>query len=345
MPLDGEMPPRHELGAGLAFDRAISPALLAALMPGGPLRGLVSRRQAAPWLLDLQLRRGAWGKRCWVSLYCGLTTVLDIEESDGRYRLRAHPAHRAAGGFEPAWLVRQPLTALAAAWPQVDGYLDRVIPRVPERHTAREGAVHACMCASAAPTYRIVNREAAVAFSTTTVKAQVTVPLQEGIAAALATPLSTSPWWAAAVAARRPLGTGADLLAVDTAGRLLVIEAKPADSPSGISWGPAQVGFYARLFSRWVDHDEQAAVAVIGRMLRQRVQLGLTGPGLRGLRAPVQVVPVLAIGAGRYRTSAMARLWSLAAALRSWLQEDPRVDPLEVWLLDSAGAPEVLYQR
>jgi hypothetical protein len=71
---------------------------------------------------------------------------------------------------------------------------------------------------------------------------------------------------------------------VDAAGRLLVIEAKPAGSSAGITWGPAQVGYYARLFSLWVDADEQAAITTVDQMLGQRVQLGLAAPGLPGLR-------------------------------------------------------------
>lgn len=45
---------------------------------------------------------------------------------------------------------------------QVDGYLDRVIPTVDEQYIAREGVVHACICASASLRYRVVNREVAV---------------------------------------------------------------------------------------------------------------------------------------------------------------------------------------
>lgn len=84
---------------------------------------------------------------------------------------------------------------------------------------------------------------------------------------------------------------------------------------------------HARLFSRWVAVDEQAAPATIDRMLAQRVQLGLAAPGLRGPRTPVRVVPVLAIGAGPGSATALERLWVIAAALHGWLQEDPRVRP------------------
>jgi hypothetical protein len=334
------MPPHHDPTPSLRFDRTISPALLAALTAGGPLHGLIERRQTAPRLLDVQLRRAAWGKRCWASLYYGLTSVLDVEESAGRYRLRAHPKHQETGGFQPSWAEWQPMAALTAAWPQVDRYLDRLLPNIGPRHTAREGAVHARMCSSSSPVYRVVNREAAVAFRDTAVKGQITRPLQDGIAAALAAPAGAAGWWARSVASRRPLGTGADLLAVDAARRLLVIEAKPAGSSAGITWGPAQVGYYARLFSLWVDADEQAAITTVDQMLDQRIQLGLAAPGLPGLWAPVRVVPVLAIGQGQRSSAAWDRLWSVADALHGWLQEDLRIDPLEVWQLDDAGEPE-----
>ncbi len=62
----------------------MSPPLLQALAPDGPLRGVISWRNADPGLRDVQLRREPKGTASWVSLYLGLTSVLDVYEEDGR---------------------------------------------------------------------------------------------------------------------------------------------------------------------------------------------------------------------------------------------------------------------
>jgi hypothetical protein len=132
------------------------------------------------------------------------------------------------------------------------------------------------------------------------------------------------------------LGEEVDFLAVDELGRLLVVEAKPAEALAGIGWGPAQVRFYAELFARLLDQDNDA-VGVLNAMLEQRVTLGLASP-LVPLVAPVAVVPVLAIGAGTVSPQAHDRLAGVAGVLEA-VPRHRSVQPLEVWTLDQQGRP------
>jgi hypothetical protein len=84
----------------MRFDRRISTELLDALGSGGFLHGLLPRRNACPTLLDLQGRRESSGRRSWVSLYAGLSSVLDVDERGGLFRLCSHPTYQRIGGFD-----------------------------------------------------------------------------------------------------------------------------------------------------------------------------------------------------------------------------------------------------
>jgi len=137
------------------------------------------------------------------------------------------------------------------------------------------------------------------------------------------------PWWPSITS----LGTGCDFLAVDDDGRLLALEAKPANASQGIAKGPLQVALYADLLRAWVD-DVVDHVEIVSGMFDQRVQLGLAPPGLLVLPSPT-VVPVLAIGEGAASAEAMRRAMSVASALVPATALG--VAPLEIWTLDSAG--------
>jgi hypothetical protein len=73
------------------------------------------------------------------------------------------------------------------------------------------------------------------------------------------------------------MGPKADLLGVDDAGRLLVIEAKPPDELKGIVWAPVQLRFCSRLFAMLYQNVHY--VEVLEAMLDQRVALELTAAG------------------------------------------------------------------
>ena len=97
------------------FDRVVSDELLAALEEGGRFHDLVERRVGSE-IADVQLRREQRGTRSWASLYIGLTSVLDLDERGGLYRLRAHATHKKAGHFDEAWAEWQTADELTMIW-------------------------------------------------------------------------------------------------------------------------------------------------------------------------------------------------------------------------------------
>lgn len=328
----------------LVFDRVVSEALLDVVRPGGDFDTLVERRNGSSIIgLDVQLRRDQRGTRSWASLMLGLTNVLDLFEQNGRFWLRAHATHQQAGGFDPVWSTPRLGADLAALREEVQGYLDSILGPggVDSSHVSREGKVQAAMCSMISTDYGVVQREAAISFASQSLKDGIVVPLATAVTGAVSnvTP-DGAPWWPGVRdrGVMPSLGTEADVLALDSTGRLLVIEVKPAEEIKGLAWGPAQVRMYAELFASWLDADEDFARDRLAAMADQRRALGLLddrwSPASAG---QLRVLPVLAIGSGQMSREAMPRITAIAEALSSLNWSSNRVDPFEVWLLDDDG--------
>jgi hypothetical protein len=309
------------------YDRTVSAHLLDALDDGGVLHGLVTRARQNRRLLDLQLRGYPGQRECKVSLYVGLTTVLDVTAHvDRGFRMTVHKTHAAAGGFDPAWRAWHSGEALKALWPDVEQYLDRVISAVHPRHIHREGQLHALLCSGDLAQFAVIDREAVVCFSNESEKQAVLGRLTTPYRDAIARVDSAGAWWLKRLA----LGSGCDLLALDSQERLLVIEAKFAGATGEIPWAPAQVGVYADLFREWTNADSNSG-AVLARMLEQRVRLGLSPDLGVSLREPLDIIPVVAIG-GEVRSK--VALGRLATVQRTLMAAQVGWPNLEVWIVD-----------
>jgi hypothetical protein len=308
------------------YDRTVSDGLLEAL-GFGPFAFLtqVARSQH---LADLQLRGYPSTKRCWASLYCGLTKVIDVVESGGAIRLVGTTAH-------PKWDAQWAAFRPAAAWytdvPALEDYVDSAIRGVAARFT-NEGAVQAMLCTRAGSLYSVVDREAVIGFSNTAERVNTYGRLREPLHAAFSG-ASEDKWLVP-----KPFGGELDLLAIDPEGRLLVVEIKPGSSTSGITWAPLQAIFYAELFRAWSTECGRASVDVLESMLKQRIALELTRDPSRRLHHPIEIVPVVAIG-GSPSAKAIERMWTVRSRLSTagvgW-------ENLEVWMVEEAVARSYL---
>ena len=148
-------------------------------------------------LFDLQLRRDTKGANpiSWASLYYGLTSVLDLEERGGQFRIVAHKTHRTRGGFDDAWSEWQEQSALDRAWPSVAKYIASVTPTVDKRWTGKEGAVHAAISSGTSDAYRVVNREVSPAFSDQATKDAMMASWWRPIDDALRAQDNGQAWW------------------------------------------------------------------------------------------------------------------------------------------------------
>jgi hypothetical protein len=129
-----------------------------------------------------------------------------------------------------------------------------------------------------------------------------------------------------------------DVLAVDARGRLLVMEVKPADTLTGITWAPLQVSFYAHLFSHWSEAVGEESAEILNRMLRQRITIGLEEESSVSLSYPLDIVPVVAIQDPVVHPQALARLDVVQDQL---LEAGQGWDNLEIWLV----RPSVAIKR
>ncbi len=319
----------------MTYDRR-APELLGALADAdGLLADLLGR--CGRDCVDLQVRKATTGAKTWVSLYVGMTTVLDVSLSAGHFRAWAHRTHRINGGFDDTWNEPMPLKVLASRRPEISGYLDRVIPTVAARHIAKEGRVHAGLSSGASDAYAVADREAAVGFRNNPVKDATCSPLADVIHSAVLNAHRDEPWWPDNSKPLKAMGTGLDVLAVDPAGRLLAIEAKPASALEGITWGPAQVRFYAELFAKWANETTDARSVIAGQTA-QRVALGLGGNDFQVANGDPVVVPVLVVAEGRISPQAVPR----ARAIRDVIDALPAgggVASVAPWRLDAEGHP------
>lgn len=315
----------------ISYDRTVDEELLNALQEGGWAHSLVKFARAPGYALDLQLRGYATkSNETWATLYVGLTKVLDLRFLPNKgFRLRAHASHATrTNGWNNAW-DRSWHSAhhLQTEWKDVDLYLERVVPSV-HKNFLREGAVQSAVSGFSSESLLVIDREAAVTFSTDAERKRISTRLARPVLNAVREP-GRGRWWSS-----RPssLGGECDALAINLDdGSLVAIEIKPRSSTTTIRWSPLQVRHYANLFSEWVHGEggvgETAAIEVIKKMIAQRKRLGLVGAGVDPKFAlPMTVRPLIAIGKG-YSDAAYQGLTEVQQRLVEVGLNDP---PLEV---------------
>lgn len=327
---DRENPFQRKGTVMLSYDRPAPEALLSALRPGGFAHSLVEYGRSGQYALDLQLRgyeqkSGKSGGN-WASLYCGLTKVIDLHYLPSRgFRLTVHPTWQTQG-WDPIWSGYTKNGFSAAAWKEVEDYLERVIPVVGDRFL-REGSVQSAISAFQSRNLTVIDREVAISFSNQAEKKRVTDSLEGPLLAAFEGPGPR--WWTGRPAT---LGGECDALAVDTEGTLLAIEVKPAKASSTIPWSPVQVRQYSNLLARWAEETEDAAEIVDG-MVGQRVELGLATQSAPSCCRPIQVRPIVALQRG-VTGKVMDRLHQVQERLVDAGHDDP---PLELYQVNLIG--------
>jgi hypothetical protein len=316
------------------FDRTAPPALLHLLERKGRLAG-ITRMARDSALLDLQFRAGG-SAPARVCLYFGLTALMSVqatERRDGwRFRIRPHSGGQAR---------REGSEALGASWPVVDdmatrwlspdelgdawdtvlaAHLGELMPLISRRWTEVEGSVQSTL--ELTREVAVIDREVVLGYSSDALRRQIKGEITGRYLAALANPPSPQvpAWWGSG---KHALGNELDLLCVDRAGRILLMELKPAVATGGIAWSPAQVSVYRELFQRWVDQDPDQAHRILTAMLSQRVGLGLVGEPAGGpgagwaIRQPLELVPAIGIGGDVRSTKAIPRLRTVRRHLRA----------------------------
>jgi hypothetical protein len=312
----------------ITYERLADEDLLRVLDRGGFAHSLVDFAKSGQYALDLQMRGyAAKSNETWASLYVGLTKVLDLRHLPSKgFRLRvdktwATPQNHwktkwASEWRDEEWMERE--------WPDVEAYLERVIPAIPKNYLI-EGAVQSAISGFNNDKMLIIDREAAVCYQNQSEKDLIKSKLEPPLLNAMKPP-GDAKWWGTVP---RSLGGECDALAISDKGDLLAIEIKPRTATGTIRWSPLQVRYYADLFSEWVNAEhgvgEGMAANVIERMVEQRIRLGLIQPERRQvLKLPIKVQPVIAVG--RYLTdAALSGLREVQGRLSAAGRDDPPV--------------------
>lgn len=274
----------------IRYDRRVSEQFLQHFMPDGLLASLPTYAKRGLFPIDLGFRSDAKSGAEHASLYVGLTSVLDVHHSkNGNLRLKAHSTHRTGGRFDDAWSSAMSVDELSTVWPEVELYLDRIIPIAAKSHGTKEGAVQAAVSSHRTNHRIVLDREVTPSFRDKAFKKEFMTACQAPILEALQADLGFGK-----VPAK--LGNECDALAIDTKGRVLAVEVKPIGVGS-IAWVAAQAMMYARILQGWLDTDA-AAADVLREMASQRHEVGLAPRFDVALGESPRVVPVVALQRG-----------------------------------------------
>jgi hypothetical protein len=270
------------------YDRRVDEDFLNLFASRGAFRTLTEYGRSARYPVDLQFRLNPKTRAQHASLYVGLSTVLDVHWRLGRFKLAANSSYHHAG-FNPEWMSWTAASEAQARAAAVEGYLDTVIPAASAGSAAVEGAVQAAVSSFSSDKRVMLDREVQLHFRDTATKIRV----MGDVCADLLRVARTAP-----VPGAKPASFGGkcDLLALDSAGRLLAVEVKPR-AASTIAWAPAQAIVYARLLRLWSRHDPDAADILSG-MVEQRKKLRLIGTGTPVPQPRLEALPVVAVQRG-----------------------------------------------
>jgi hypothetical protein len=313
------------------FDRRVPDAFVKVMAPGGALHGLAEIAVDPGSLIDLRQRAYPDSPESHVTLYVNLTKVLDVAHHPGKgFRFLPGAAKKPPEAFDDAWRAWRAADDLMAIADAVVAYVPQAVAALAPRFvkTTGEGYLQTQLAKRVSERMIPIDREAVPGFPTTPARTAAIDDCAAPIKAAVAS-LDGGPF-----GKLKSLGSEADLLAIDTAGRLLVIEVKGAKATAGICWAPAQVSVYAALFRRWQDERGDAhAHAVLGAMLAQHCEmLGIVADPVAG--PPTMIVPVVAVEIPPSNT-ALARLKEVRKHL---VGVQPGHPDVEVWLVAPDGA-------
>jgi hypothetical protein len=312
------------------YDRRVSDEFLTHFAPGGVAASLADYAKSGLFPVDLRFRKDVTSGAEHATLYVGLTSVLDVLHSKaGKLRLKVHPTHQKNGKFNPAWATRMTRDELAQVWPDVELYLDRIIPMATRSHGNKEGAVQAAVAAHRSAERIVLDREVTPSFRDTLFRQQFMEECQRPILDAL----EQADLGFAGVPAK--LGNECDALAIDGQGRVLAIEIKPLGAGT-IAWVAAQAAMYARIMQRWIEEDSTVGdgpVEVLSGIAGQRHRVRLAPLRAVELAVDRRVVPVVALQRGASPVMIQRML-----KVRSVLDAAPLgVEPIEIYEVNLMG--------
>ncbi len=279
------------------YDRRLDPGFFSHFVEDGFAASLRRYAAKARFPLDMQTRKDPKTDAQHVTLYAGLTAVINVvRRPHGKIRLTTDEHWRQKEmGWQQTWLQDRTPDEWRRQWPSVEDYLEAVIPVATLEKGTTEGAVQAAVSGFNSAHRVMLDREVLLAFKDDHLKKQIMQALSKDLIAAAAGVRGIPG------VPKTSFGGRCDVLALDDQGRLLAVEVKPKNTPT-IVWAGLQATMYARLLRRWLEERTYTGwpspQEVLQGLLEQRRALN---PGLRGPAAvptTLEVVPVVALQRG-----------------------------------------------
>lgn len=297
------------------YSRAPSPAFAALLAPGAFLSPLLRPRKVSGLQLDFQLREADH-----LHLYCGLARVLDVSWSRGKVRVNADPAYSKQNCG--ARLFRDWTVGEEGLGKTADTYLHEVGVKL--AFLRREGVLQAAWAQVRDP-WVPFDREAVLGYSDSAERAAARVFPQ--IAAAREELVRLQQYGAWAEVPDAGSGAEVDQLAVDPAGRLVLLELKNVSTSAGAAYySPFQLLQYV--------YEWHTALPVVreqlAALINARVSAGLTPGGLPALTGELR--PAIGFGDALGSDEVRDRFEQVRTVVNRYLP--PGVSPVEAWAID-----------
>ena len=312
-------------GLHASYSRAPSDTFKALLSPTGFLAPMVELQgeTVAGMPLDVHLRRHDE-----IQVYCGLTRILRARRNrNGTVSISAHQAYSdqdCANAILRQWNTDEVQEFRVA----LDDYVSRI--QVHDRHTGREGLIQAAWSRIEDP-WTPFDREAVLEYKTKQESSKAREFLSvdqarsdlEAIAESQQKSSGQSEAWAMPGVAGREV----DQLAVDSEGRLVLIELKSASAtPSAIYYSPFQLLQYVW---EW-HHALQSVVVQLQELIDARETLGMTHTSIPRLTGGLRAAVCFDREIGSEQVK--ARYDSVLEIVNGYLPED--VPKIETWTMD-----------
>ena len=322
------------------YKRVISNELQRLLMCGGELHWLY--RLVREWK-EIDFLIGANNFQEWISVYCGMTRLLEITlkrnqvsiSADLKYRNYAEQKGLDIYGikemtdlnFEKDFVqlffcLRQDNQLHRHYYNKKEGYFQNLFSRqFGIESTGNEDFV-------------VIDKESVVGYQDTATRTKIFSIQQEKFREIKKHLSEIDEKKYGKNLSRETIGNELDFLALNGSGNVLLIEFKHGSSAKGIYLSPIQIGLYCDIFQEYISRNRQGFIDDIGEMIKQKKTMGLICPNFPEVNLTGKIVPMLVIAQFNPKSSALETFGKVLQICREEFKDNAWLSNLEVYKYD-----------
>lgn len=278
------------------YKRDIKEEFLKLFLEGNPLNFFIYEKR---W--DLQIRANKNRPHGWITLYFGLTKILDIIykiqsqsikfNANNTYKKRSQTSLFRDGGFT--------INELQKVQNEFMKYKEEI--DISDSHYNREGKWQQMLSKKFGKNYQkefpflVFDREVVISFENQREKDKIENPLRNKFKEIAHQISKNDPDTFGTALSEKSFGGEVDLIGIKE-NELFLIEVKPCEETIGIYRTPLQVGLYTELWLKLLEINEDGTIENINRMIEQKERLGLIPSKKIRLKKGFKIRPVVIIG-------------------------------------------------